>query len=283
MITITGATGELGKRIVQQLLLQVDPAQLGILTRSPAKAAALAEKGVTVHQGDYDYPEALLQAFRGSDVLMFISNTDIGRRKEQHDRVVAAATEAKVGRIVYTSFVQYDPESRLAKSHADTESVIRASGLPHTFLRNNFYGEPYLVEIELAMKSGFYRTPTDSDAGVSFTTRDDIARAAAAVLVGDHHTGKVYELTGPENTTPTTFAEIAGELSGKTVLHQQTTWEELRADYVERGMAEEWLGLSVMLEQMIASGKLGRVSNDIELLTGKPGKSFREYAKEQLG
>ena len=159
------------------------------------------------------------------------------RRKEQHDRVVAAAKDAAVGRIVYTSFVQYDPSSMLAKSHADTENVIRESGVPFTFLRNNFYGEPYVVEVEIAIKTGAYRTPTPTDAGVSFTTRKDIARAAAAALTGKEHAGKIYELTGPESVTPQTFADIASAMSGKNVIHEQTTWNDLRNDYVERGDA----------------------------------------------
>ena len=282
MITITGATGQLGGLILENLLNTDDADQLVAVVRSPEKANDLATKGVTLRQGDYEEYDSLVSAFADVDVLMFISNTDIMRRAEQHRNVVDAAKQAGVGRVVYTSVLNPDADDMLSQSHKNTEEAIMASGIPYTFLRNSFYMDSYVVEVEIAMQKGVYRTPTPSDVGVSFVSRSDIARVAATVLTSAGHENQAYVMTGPASVTPTTFAAIASELSGQRVTHQQITWDELAEDYVGRGMTQEYARMSVMLEQMIASGTFMPVSEDIEQVTGVPAESFASLCRRTL-
>jgi NAD(P)H dehydrogenase (quinone) len=281
MIAVTGATGQLGRLIIEQLLLTVDPGQIVAIARSPEKADDLAEKGVIVCQGDYDQVESLMQGFDGVDVLMFISNTDVMRRKEQHQNVIDAARKAGIGRVVYTSFIAVNDDNQLGPGHLATEESIKAAGLAYTFLRPNFYADMYVVEVEIAMKSGTYRSPS-GEAGAAFISRSDVARAAAAALTSDEHTGKIYELTGPSAVTPAEFAAIASRLSGRSVVYQPISWDELAEDYRARGMPEQWVPMSIMLEQLIASNVLAKVSDGVERLTGKPPTSFEDFVRASL-
>lgn len=283
-IAITGVSGKLGRQIAAELLkTKTIPADhlVGIV-RNPEKAADLAALGLILKRGDYSNFASLAAAFQGIDVLMFISNTDITHREEQHNNVVDAAKQAGVGRVVYTSVVQSGNDDLLSLSHANTESYIQASGLPYTFLRNNFYMESYVVEVEIAMNKGAYRSPTGGNAGLALVNRTDIARAAAAVLTGEGHVGQVYDLTGPEIVTPEVFAEIATCISGRPVIHQQITWEELIEDYRERGYDDQRVKLSILLEEMVATNAFATVSDDIAHLTGIPAESFLEFSKRVL-
>lgn len=284
MIAITGATGQLGGLIIENLLQSgTSPSEIIAVARTPQKANDLANKGVKVRHGDYADTASLVTACDGVQVLMFISNTDFASREEQHDNVVAAAKEAGIPHVVYTSVVDFGQPNPLVEGHHRTEQVIKDSGAAWTFLRNNFYMEPYVVEVEIAMKTGTYRTPTAGDVGAAIVSRADIARAAAAVLSTDGHQGVTYNLTGPSQVTPQTFAAVASEISGKEVTHQSITWDELTADYAGRGMPQDMIDLAIWLEQIIAAGGLSMVSDDISRLTGQPATSFSDFVKSHLG
>ena len=276
MITITGATGQLGSLIIENLLESVDAGEVTAVTRNPAKATKLAEKGVVLRQGDYGDYDSLVSAFADTDVLMFISNTDVKNRMQEHQNVVNAAKKAGVSRIVYTSAALVGEDDMLAKTHENSENMIIESGIPYTFLRNGFYMDAYVVEVEIAMKTGVYRSPS-GDAGAAFVSRADIARMAAKTLASDGHEGKVYSLTGAEAVKPVHFAELAARLSGKAVVYQPISWEELAEDYRGRGMPEAYVDMSVMLEQIIATNALSEVSADIEVVTGTPAESFESF------
>ena len=282
MITITGATGQLGRHTITQLLSRIDAASLSAVVRSPEKASDLADSGLKIVQGDYDTPAQLEQAFAGTDVLFFISNTDVQRRQQQHQNVIDAAKAASVGRVVYTSFVQTGRQDPLTMSHAATEAAIKASGLSYTFLRNNFYMDMYVAEVEIAGARGVYQTPTDASAGVALVRREDIARAAATVLVEEGHEGKTYDMTGPQAVTPAVIAQTASSIYGKPVEHQQIAWDELADEYRRREMPEPYVQLSILLERMIASNDLAGVSQDIERLTGTPAMGFEAFVRSIL-
>jgi len=281
MIVVTGATGQLGSMIVDNLLAEVDAGQIAALARSQEKAAGLAEQDVSVHIGDYEDPVSLVAAFQDADVLMFISNTDFARRAEQHGNVVDAARKAGVGRIVYTSIVAADPDNSLVASHLQTEQKIKESGVPYTFLRNNFYMDMYVGEVENAIEQGVYRSPS-REGGAAFVSRADIARMATAVLIGEGHAGKTYDLTGPSVVTPPDFAEVASAISGNSIEYQRISWDEMAEDYKKRGMPEEAVQMSIMVQRILESGILAEVSDDIGDVTGVPATSFRNFVKAQL-
>lgn len=281
MITITGATGQLGGLIINDLLKQVDAAEVTAVARSPQKAAHLADKGVVVRQGDYEDSRSLIAAFQGADALMFISNTDFSRRLEQHQHVVDAAKEAGVGRIVYTSIIATAPDNPLVASHLQTEQFIKESGLPYTIIRPNFYMDYQVAVVEDAINKGVHRSAS-GEGGAAYLLRSDIARMATAVLTQQEHAGKTYELTGPSVVTAADVAAAASVVSGKNIPYQPISWDELAQDYKESGMPEQMVQFSLMIAQIIASNILAKVSDDIGTVTGTPATSFMDFIKDSF-
>ena len=282
MIALTGATGQLGRLIIDSLLDRIAPDELIALTRSTEKAADLAQKGVALRLGDYENIDSLMAAFVGVRTLMFISNSDVMRRAQQHKNVVDAAVGADIERIVYTSFIQTGSKDPLTQSHADTEASIKSSGIPHIFLRDNFYMDMYVGEVNVAIEQGTYRTARGSDTGAALVTRSDIARTAAVVLTEDGHEGKTYEMTGPASVTPAIIAATATAIAGKPIAQEQISFDELAEEYKQRGMPEPMVQLSVMLERMIGTNALAGVSDDIERITGKAPVDFLTFVKEMM-
>jgi NAD(P)H dehydrogenase (quinone) len=215
-IAITGATGQLGRLVVQQLLNKRPASDLVALVRTPANAADL---GITARPADYSRPDTLLPALGGVDTLLLISSNDVGQRIEQHRNVVAAARRAGVQRIVYTSLLHADTTPlSLAPEHLDTELAIKESGLAYTLLRNGWYIENHTAAIPHALATGILAASA-AEGKFSAAARADYALAATVVLTGTGHEGKTYELAAD---APYTHAQFAAELSrqaGKPVVY----------------------------------------------------------------
>lgn len=228
MIIVTGVTGNLGRAVVERLLTTVPANELVAAVRDPAKAADLAERGVEVRHGDYDDPASLRAAFTDADVLFFVSSPDVtpGVRPRQHAAVVDAAKAAGVGRVVYTSAIHAEDGPGFLADHGVTERLLRASGLPFTFLRNTFY-EGLFVNPGLAgAVAAGELTAADGGQPVNFATIPDLADAAAVTLTTDGHDGAVYELRGPVWTLPQ-LAEVLSEVSGTPVTYRAVPSAEL--------------------------------------------------------
>jgi len=196
MIVVTGATGQLGQLVVEGLVRRVPAADIAVAVRNPAKAAGLAALGVQVRTADYNAPESLATAFADADRLLLISGSEVGRRVAQHAAAIDAARQAGVGHLVYTSLLHADTSTLgLAPEHLATEQAIRDSGLPSTLLRNGWYTENYTQAILLAAETGSFAGNAGYGA-ISSAARADYAEAAVAVLTGEGHQGRVYELAG---------------------------------------------------------------------------------------
>lgn len=210
IIAVTGATGQLGHLVVEQLKTRVPAESLVALVRDPAKAVDL---GVEVRAADYDEPATLAAALAGVDVLLLISSDAIGQRVAQHRNVIEAAKATGVKRIAYTSILRADDTPiGLGVEHRATEALIRESGLAYTLLRNGWYLENYAGAIAGALHAGAFVGSADQGR-ISAAARADYADAAAIVLTSDGHEGQTYELAGDEAFT---MAELAAETSRQT-------------------------------------------------------------------
>jgi len=210
-IGIAGATGQLGRLVVEKLQARVPSAEIVALVRTPARAAGL---GIPVRPADYDKPETLDHAFAGIDTLMLISSSELGqRRAAQHHNVIQAAKRTGVKRVVYTSLLHADTSPlNLADGHRGTEAELRLSGIPFTILRNGWYTENYTASVPAALAGGAF-LGSAGNGRISSALRVDYADAAVAVLTSDGHEGKTYELAGDEAYT---LSDLAAEISRQT-------------------------------------------------------------------
>ena len=210
MIVVTGASGQLGRLVIQSLLRKVPAGEIVAAVRDPKRVQDLAALGVQVRQADYNQPATLLSAFAGADKVLLISSSEIGQRVAQHAAVIAAAQQAKVKLLAYTSLLHADRSPLgLADEHRQTEALLQESGLPSVLLRNGWYTENYLASIPAALAHGVL-LGSAGEGRIASATRADYAEAAATVLTLDAQAGRVYELAGDQAYT---LSELAAELS----------------------------------------------------------------------
>lgn len=247
-IAVTGATGQLGRLIVEKLKVKVSAANLVALVRTPAKAADL---GIAAREADYNKPETLESALKGAQTLMLVSGNEIGKRIQQHRAVIEAAKKAGVQRIVYTSLLHADttPIRILADEHVATENDLKASGLKYTILRNGWYTENYTASIPGAVKGGAFLGAA-GEGKISSATRADYAEAAAVVLAGMGYEGKVIELAGDTAYTLTDLAAEISRQTGKTIPYKNVT-------EVEYAAALEGFGLPAPMAKAYANFDTG--------------------------
>jgi NAD(P)H dehydrogenase (quinone) len=283
MIVITGASGQLGRLVIEALLQKVPAGEIVAAVRHPEKVTDLAARGVQVRQADYDQPASLLAAFSGADKLLLISASEVGRRVPQHRAVIEAAKAAGVGLLAYTSILHADTSPLpLAAEHQETEALIRAAGLPAVILRNGWYTENYLAGIPAALQYGVLL----GSAGVgriASAARADYAAAAAAVLMLDKQAGRIYELAGDEAYTLGELAVEIAQQSGQAVVYQDLPESEFKAALLGAGLPE---GLATLLAESdvgAAQGGLFDGSRQLSLLIGRPTTALAVQIRRQLG
>ncbi|WP_322906221.1 SDR family oxidoreductase [Paenibacillus campi] len=281
-ILVTGATGQLGSKVVTQLLEKVPASEVAVSVRNPDKAEHWKTLGVDVRHGDFDKPETLDTAFAGVDRLLLISaDGDNETRIRQHTAAVDAAKRAGVGFIAYTS-VGNAQESGLglAPVHKATENAIIATGIPYSFLRNNWYLENELSSIQAAAAGAPWVTSAGSGK-VGWATRDDYAAAAVAVLTGAGHANTVYELSGPL-LKQEELATAVGHVLGKEITVQQVDDAKYAEIMKAAGLPDFLLPILVSIQQGIREHHLEVVHSDFEKLLGRPVTPLEEGIRQIL-
>lgn len=274
MIAVTGATGQLGRLVIEQLLNKIPAHEIVATVRNPAKAEDLTRAGVNVRQADYNQSETLKAAFAGVDKLLLISSSEVGQRTAQHQAVINAAKSAGVKLIVYTSLLNLDRSPLLlAGEHRETEAALRASGVPFVLLRNGWYTENYAASIAPALAQSAF-IGAAGEGRIASAPRIDYAHAAATVLLAEAQAGKVYELAGDQSYTLGEFsAEIANQ-SGKTVEYVNLSQQEFAAALKGAGLPA---GLADMLADSDAGAAQGALFNDGQALSQLLGRATGVY------
>jgi NAD(P)H dehydrogenase (quinone) len=277
-ILVTGASGQLARLVAARLLEQVDPAEVLLVTRTPDALVDLGERGVTVRAGDFDDPASLPDAFAGAERMLLVSASVIGARLRQHQAAVDAAVAAGVRSIAYTSGVNpsdSNPGAAFA-DHRATEEMVRASGLGWTFLRNAIYADSLVTAAAGTLASGAVLTNA-GEGKTAYVSRADCAAAAAAVLTGDGHEGKAYDITGPEALGARELAALYSELGGKPVEPAFVGDDAWVAAMVEHaGMPEGLARIIATFGIAARQGYAEVVSTSVRDLTGREPQTARE-------
>lgn len=266
-IAITGATGQLGRLVVEKLKTRTAPSNLVAVVRSPAKAADL---GIATRAADYAKPETLASAFAQVDTLLLISSSEIGQRVQQHRNVIEAAKKAGVKRIVYTSLLHADTSVlNLAQEHIDTEQMLKASGIAHTILRNGWYTENYTGSVPGALAGGAF-IGSAGEGKISSAARADYAEAAAVVLTSPGHEGKTYELAGDTSYTLTDLTAEISRQSGKAIPYKNLPEADYAAALISFGLPEGFARAIAGWDVGASKGALFEDGRQLSGLIGRP-------------
>ncbi|MGN7967627.1 SDR family oxidoreductase [Microbacterium sp. 22179] len=270
-ILVTGATGQLGRLVIDSLLERgAEPSSIIAGVRDLTKASDIAARGVRTAVVDYDRPDTIAAALEGVDSVLLISGSEVGRRTAQHQAVVDAAKAAGVGKLVYTSAPKAPTSDLvLAPEHKATEELIAASGIPAVILRNNWYTENYAGNIAQARETGVVAASV-GDGRVASASRKDFADAAAVVLLEDGHLGQAYELGGDVAWTYDELAAAIAEVIGSPVEYRALTAEEHAAALESAGLDAGTVGFVTALDAGIRDGALADTDGTLARLIGRP-------------
>jgi NAD(P)H dehydrogenase (quinone) len=277
-VIVTGASGQLGRLVAEELLERMPADELIFVTRHPDALDHLTEQGAAVRHGDFDEPATLPAAFVGADRMLLISTLSIGRRVDQHRAAIEAAKQAGVQHVVYTSFPKPEPGhpvGPIATEHGETEQILKQSGLDWTVLRFATFAELQVPPGALAVAGGKLYTNA-GEGRLASVSRRDCARAAAAVLTSDGHEGRCYDVTGPEALTQTELADLLAEVSGRPVKlvpvgDRTLTWGLTRA-----GAPKPVARSIVAFGKAIREGYYDVVDPAFTQLTGGEPRSLRD-------
>jgi NAD(P)H dehydrogenase (quinone) len=283
-LLVTGASGQLGRRVLAHLLdtCRVPAPRIIAVTRTPAKLADLSERGVDVRRGDFEEPETLAAAFRGADRLLLISTDTLdrpGARLAQHLAAVAAAKAAGVGHVFYTSMPNPAGSPILfAPDHLQTEEALARSGLRRTILRNAWYFENLAFSLPVILATGKWFTAS-GEGRVANLSRDDCARVAAMALVNPAP-APLYDVTGSEALTTAEIAAIVGDSFGKPIEVVHVSDDQLVGGMVAGGLPEPVARIWASFDTATRLGNFSNVSDTVEVLTGRRAQTLRDFLAE---
>lgn len=278
-IGITGATGQLGKLVIDQLKGKVGKDNIVAFVRNPEKAKDL---GVEARYFDYDKPEHLVEQLKGIDNLFFISANEIGQRVRQHKNVIDAAKKAGIKWLVYTSLLHADATTiNLAEEHLETEKLLKDSGIDYTILRNGWYTENYTGSIEGAIAGGAF-IGSAGTGKISSAARADYAEAASVVLSNESYKGKVLELAGDNAYT---LSDLAAEISkqiGKNIPYKNLPEDEYAKILESFNIPKGFAAAIASWDVSVSNGDLFDTTQQLSKLIGRPTTSMAESVKAAL-
>jgi len=291
-IIVSGASGAFGGAAASQLIEQTDPANLILLSRTPAKLAEFAARGASVRFADFDDPASLADAMAGGDRMLLISTARVGTRVGQHRHAVEAAVKAGVRHIAYTSIIgaaEPDNPAIVKFDHRATEEIIEGSGASWTFLRDSQYAEA--IAGAMVIPCLLSPTPKPDNCGqgrVAFISRDDCVATAVGILLQEGHENQTYDLTGPELFTIPQALALAGELVGRPLLVEQVDDAGMFAYFDSLGVPRHASDIvpdgpipwssddMVTFGQSIREGYFDKCTDHVERITGRKPKTLRE-------
>jgi NAD(P)H dehydrogenase (quinone) len=279
MIAVTGATGQLGELVIQELIKKVKPSEVIALVRDPAKADSIAKQGVQVRKADYDQPQSWEAALKGVTKLLLISSNAVGARAAQHKTVIEAAKRAGVLLIAYTSSLHADKSKlSLANEHRQTEADLRQSGVGYVLLRNGWYSENYTAGLKGALEHGVIFGAAGSGR-ISSAPRADYALAAATVLTSKENQAGI---AGDSSYTLQDLASETSKAAGKKIEFRNLSKADYKAMLVKIGLPESISELFADSDAAAANGALFDEGRALSQLIGRPTTPISATVKQSI-
>lgn len=281
MLIVTGATGQLGRRIVEHLLQHVPAERIGVSVRDPDRAGDLMRAGVRVLRGDYDDPDSLRHAWNGAERILLVSSNAAakgGDPLKQHRAAIGVARELGVGRVLYTSQVSCALDSHFppGRDHAATEKMLADSGLPWTSLRHGFYAASAVAMNANGLEAGTLTGPEDGK--VAWTTHDDLAAADAILLArGETFDGPTPPLTGSEALDLADLARLATDVLGRPIAREIVEEDSMERHARENGIPEGAIAVMLGYFRAARAGEFDRVDPTLAQLLGRAPTRMREF------
>jgi NAD(P)H dehydrogenase (quinone) len=271
-IGVSGASGHLGRAVVSELLQRAGGHEVVAITRTPETVSGPAQ----ARFGDYNRPESLAEAYAGLDRLLIIPSLDAGKRGVQNVAAIDAAVRAGVKHIVFmsTAGACQAEEPVLGAPYWWGEQRLIATAPAWTILRMNFYAESFVQQAQAALDQGVLSGLAENR--VAFVARGDVAAAAAGILIGDGHTGAIYNATGPERLSGAERADLIAEITGRPLAFRVIAEERLRAGLTQAGLPVEVVNIAISIQASFAAGAFDIVTGDVERLGGRPAKPLRD-------
>lgn len=280
MILVTGATGQLGSQIVENLLTQISPSEIDVLVRDEEKAKELKEKGVQIRIGDYTNPNSLVAAFKDVEKLILISSNDFNDRFGQHKNAIDAAKQAGVKHIIYTSMSMNDIETSPLKGfledHYQTEDYIKQNGFTYTIMQHSLYADviPMFLDEQVLETGVFFPA---GEGRVAYASRTDLAEAIAKVALSDAFDNQSLPMTNTENYSYADVAEILTELSGKEVAYVNPTPEVFAETLKGFGLPEPIIQMSLGFAAGIKNNDFDKTFPNLETILGRKPQTLKAY------
>jgi len=273
-IGVSGASGNLGRALVRELISRSVDHEIIAISRTPDRASA----GVTPRYGDYDNPDSLVQAYAGLDRLVLIPSSDMrpGKRGKQNVAAIAAAVSVGVNHVVIVSGAgaRDVAEPDVGAAYWTSENYLIRNAPRWTILRMNYYAEALAQEAVMATQQG--ALPGFAENRVAFVARDDVAAAAAGILLGEGHAGATYTATGAKAYSGTERAALIAELTGKPLSFLVVPPEAFKAGLEQTGLPTDFVNVLVSIQHHFAAGGMDIVTGDVERLSGRPPIALRD-------
>ncbi len=283
MIIVTGANGQLGRAVVERLLELVPAEQIGMSVRDAEKARELAGRGIRVRRGDFDDAASLVHAFEGASRVLIVSSNSRGEAAvHQHRTAIAAAKTVGAERVVYTSHMGSSPSSPFPpmRDHSATEAALQDAGVPFTSLHNGFYAQTATMLLRSALQTGELAVPEDGP--VAWTSHADLAAVAAISLTGDSLDGVTVPLTAAEAVDMAGLAEIASELTGRSIRRVVVSDAAYQAGLVAHGVPAPAADMLVGLFAASRRGDFAHADPTLARLIGRPPLPLRDVLKAAI-
>ncbi|MFC9540281.1 SDR family oxidoreductase [Lysinibacillus sp. NPDC056959] len=285
-ILITGATGQLGGKIVEYLAKKMEATNTNIIAGTTntesEKAQAIAAKGIEVRKTDFENQASLVEAFKGVDKVYIVSTLpDVELAVRQQTNIVEAAKQTGVQHIVYSSAPKADTSAFvLAAPHRERENILKQSEIPYTIVRNNWYVENELASIQQSLNGAPWLTSA-GEGKVGWALRDELAEATANVLAKDGHENKVYELGGVPYTQAQ-FVATVNEITGKNIQVMNADSKTYGDVLKQANLPEPMIGMLSAIQEGIKTGGLDNSHSDLEMLLGRKPAALKEALQQIL-